>query len=308
MGKKYRLLIAGAFIVIVAAAAFIGSHNIAVFNPKGIIASRERRLMIIAIILGLLVVVPVYVITVIIALKYREGNTKKRKYNPDWDHHRGLELTWWGIPTAIIVFLAVLTWTSSHALDPYKPISSSAKPLTIQVVALDWKWLFIYPKQNIASVNYLQIPVNTPVTFDITSDAPMNSFWIPQLGGQIYAMPGMSTQLHLMASQPGSYAGSSANISGNGFAGMTFTAKAVAPADFSHWVAQVKKSSGNLSFSEYAKLVKPSQNIPPTYYASAASGLYDYTVAKYNEPAGLLGTPGSQTGYQLPAGHTGGHE
>lgn len=308
MGKKYRLLIAGAFIVIVAAAAFIGSHNIAVFNPKGIIASRERRLMLIAIILGLLVVVPVYVITIIIALKYREGNTKKRKYNPDWDHHRGLELTWWGIPTAIIVFLAVLTWTSSHALDPYKPISSSAKPLTIQVVALDWKWLFIYPKQNIASVNYLQIPVNTPVTFDITSDAPMNSFWIPQLGGQIYAMPGMSTQLHLMASQPGSYAGSSANISGNGFAGMTFTAKAVAPADFSHWVAQVKKSSGNLSFSEYAKLAKPSQNIPPTYYASAASGLYDYTVAKYNEPAGLLGTPGSQTGYQLPAGHTGGHE
>lgn len=308
MGKKHKLLILGAIIVILAAAAFIGSHNIAVFNPKGVIASRERRLMFIAIILGLIVVIPVYIMTIFIALKYREGNRKKRKYNPDWDHHRGLELTWWGIPSAIIVFLAVLTWTSSHALDPYKPLASTVKPLSIQVIALDWKWLFIYPEQNIASVNFLQMPVNTPVNFDITSDAPMNSFWIPQLGGQIYAMPGMSTQLHLMASQPGSYAGSSANISGNGFAGMTFTAKASTSADFNRWVAQVKKSSKKLSFNEYANLAKPSQNNPLAYYASAASGLYDYTVAKYNEPAGLLGQPGSQTNNQLPAGHSGGHE
>lgn len=287
MNKKTKLLIAGTTIVIAAAAIFIGTHNMAVLNPKGIIADRERQLMFIAIGLGLLVVIPVYIMTIVIAVKYREGNAKKRKYNPNWDHHRGLEFTWWAIPSAIIIFLAILTWTSSHQLDPYKPLASKTKPLSIQVVAMDWKWLFIYPEQNIASVNYAQIPLNTPINFDITSDAPMNSFWIPQLSGQIYAMPGMSTQLHLMANQAGSYTGVSANISGNGFAGMTFTTRTDTWQKFDEWVAKVKQSPKNLSFAEYDKLAAPSKNNPIAYYSSAAHGLYDYTVMKYTVPATL---------------------
>jgi cytochrome o ubiquinol oxidase subunit 2 len=223
MGKKYKIIFGVLVIGVLIAVAvkYLKTVNIEVFNPKGSIAEKQRNLIIFASLLSLLVIIPVYILTFTFLFKYRETN-KKARYTPDWDHNRIYETIWWGIPIAVILLLSIVTWNSTHALDPYKPLSSSEKPLDIQVVALQWKWLFIYPEQNVATVNYVQIPVNRPVTFTITSDAPMNSLWIPQLGGQIYAMSGMSTQLHLIANHAGSYNGSSANISGEGFAGMRF--------------------------------------------------------------------------------------
>jgi cytochrome o ubiquinol oxidase subunit 2 len=218
-----------------------------------------------------------------IAWRYRAGNERAR-YTPDWDGNRGLELTWWGIPLAIISVLAVITWQSSHQLDPSRPLASSQSPLTVQVVALDWKWLFIYPDQHLATVNYVRLPVGRPINFQITADAPMNSFWIPQLGGQMYAMAGMSTQLHLMASQAGNYAGSSANISGRGFAGMRFTAQAVAPADFDTWVAASQHGAGHLTTSAYRNLARPSQDNPVATYAAVQPGLYDAIIMDYMMP------------------------
>ena len=164
----------------------------------------------------------------------------KAKHAPDWEHNYIAEYCWWGVPIVIIVILAVTTWKSSHDLNPFKPIESEKKPLAIQVVALHWKWLFIYPEQGIATVNFVQFPEKTPINFEITSDAPMNSFWIPQLGGQIYAMPAMRSKLHLIANEIGSFRGVSANISGKGFAGMTFTAKSSSEEDFDAWVQSGK--------------------------------------------------------------------
>lgn len=258
-------------------------HDIAVLNPRGLIAFKERSLMITATLLMLIVVIPVFILTFVISWRYRAGNTKA-KYAPDWDHHRVLEFTWWAVPTAIIVGLAVITWQSSHELDPYKPLASDKKPITIQVVALQWKWLFIYPEQHIASVNMVEFPEGTPVNFEITSDAPMNSFWIPQLGGQIYAMSGMTTHLHLMADSPGSFDGSSANLSGAGFAGMKFTAKSVPRAEFDVWAKSVERSPRHLDHGVYQALAKPSQNNPPSYYSSVTEGLYDDVVMNYMTP------------------------
>ena len=263
---------------------WVHGHNVAVLNPAGTVAHQERSLMATAALLGMLVIVPVYILTIFIVWKYREHNSRAKKYSPLWDHSRTLEAVWWAIPLLIITILSVITWRSSYALDPFRPIASNVKPLTVQVVALDWKWLFIYPAEHVASVNEVQLPVNTPIEFQITSDSVMNSFWIPQLGGQIYAMTGMSTQLHLMAGQPGSYEGSSANISGSGFAGMTFTAKAESPADFKRWVSASQHSGQSLTLSTYKQLAKPSKNNGVTYYAAPPGGLYDYVIMKYMEP------------------------
>ncbi len=292
MGKKYRLVYALVLIIGIAllAAAFLHGKNLVVLSPKGIIASKERHLMIVATLLMLIVVVPVYILTFLIAWRYRETN-RHAKYTPDWDHSPTLESIWWGVPTAIIIALGVLTWTSSHQLDPFKPLSISAKSMTIQVVAMDWKWLFIYPNQHIATVNYVEFPVGTPVDFQITSDAPMNSFWIPQLGGQVYAMSGMTSQLHLAADQVGSYRGSSANISGRGFAGMKFEAKAVSENDFLQWTLMTQQTKNNLSQKGYDDLAKPSENNPPAFYSSVPEGLFDNIMMKYMWPSSSMSHP-----------------
>lgn len=281
---------AGGIIVAVAllvvAVLYLRHFSIPVLEPRGTIARQERNLIYFGSLLSIIIIVPVFALTFMISWKYREANTKAT-YSPEFDHSRKAETIWWLIPTILIVILSVVTWNSSHQLDPFKPLASDTAPLTIQVVALDWKWLFIYPQQNIASVNMVQFPVNTPVHFVITSDAPMNSFWIPQLGGQIYAMPGMSTQLHLMASQSGSYRGSSANISGRGFADMNFTAKATSNLDFRKWVNTVKQSPNHLTADAYAELSKPSDHNTVAYYASNQPGLYDSIVIKYMTPGAL---------------------
>lgn len=286
MNRKTKLIITSllGLLIAVGLARYFSSVNIPVLEPKGVVGLGERSLLITAVLLAAVVVIPLFVMLGFIAWKYREGNPRRTKYNPEFDHSFSLEAVWWLVPTAIILVLSIITWHSSYSLSPSKALASSQKPIVIQVIAMDWKWLFIYPGQNIASVNFVQFPVNRPVDFQITSDAPMNSFWIPQLGGQIYAMPGMSTELHLSANQIGSYNGSSANISGKGFAGMTFTARASSASDFNGWVDEAKASANQLNLGTYNKLGKPSSSNPIAYYSSAETGLYNYEVMKYIMP------------------------
>ena len=282
--KSYRvvLTILGLGIVIELALLFrvlMTGKTISLLQPAGHIAEQQRDLIVFAAGLSLLVILPVFGLLFFILWRYRDGNVRA-KYSPNWDSNRTLETIWWGIPMAIILVLAIVTWNTSHSLDPYRPISDK-RPLTVQVIALQWKWLFIYPEQNIATVNYLQVPEDTPIEFRITSDAPMNSFWIPQLGGQVYAMPGMETKLHLMADGPGVYDGLSSNISGEGFSGMKFTVHSVSNQEFNSWVQTVWKSPDSLSQDTYNELVKPSKNDPVTLFASRDQTLYGTVLGKY---------------------------
>jgi cytochrome o ubiquinol oxidase subunit II len=304
ISKKAKLLLAMVVTVCVVSgiAAYLSTANIDVLNPKGTIASQEKDLIVKSVLLMALVVIPVYILTFAIAWKYREGN-KKAKYSPDWDHSPALETIWWAVPTILILVLSVMTWSSSHSLDPFKPLVSNKKPLTVQVVALQWKWLFIYPEQHIASVNMLEMPVDRPVNFQITADAPMNSFWIPSLGGQIYAMSGMSTKLHLMASETGEYNGSSANISGRGFAGMNFIARATSQADFDNWVSSNQKILEQLDLAAYTKLSAPSENNAVSFYTVPENNLYDYIIAKFLVPKDQL--PGYLSDDHLAHNHGG---
>ena len=290
MTKKSKLLpIVLILLLVGAVTAFALKGHIAVFEPAGTIAAKERNLMVFTLLLSVFVVVPVFVMTFFIVWRYRAdaAEEKRREYRPDWDRNKLIESIWWGIPCLIILVLAVVTWRATHELDPYRPLSTSKKPLTVQVVALQWKWLFIYPEQNIATVNYLQIPEDTPINFEITSDAPMNSFWIPRLGGQVYAMEGMTSKLHLMADEPGMYTGSSANLSGKGFAGMDFTVRSSTERDFMNWVETAKQTRHHLTMTEYTKLAKPSEHNPHYYYSTVTPNLYGTIVNKFMAHEGM---------------------
>lgn len=269
--------------VIALAILYICTHDITVLNPKGLIGLKERKLIVVTSILMLIVLIPVYVLTIWFASKYRADNTKA-EYKPNWGHSALAESIWWGIPLIIITILAGMTWSSSHKLNPFKPLVSDQKPITIQVVALQWKWLFIYPEQGIATLNYLKFPTDVPLNFEITADAPMNSFWIPQLGGQIYAMPAMRSKLHLIANEKGTYRGSSANLSGKGFAGMIFNAEATSQEEFNHWVNTSRQSSSRLELEEYNLLVAPSENNPVATYNLGQPKLFEIILEKYMAP------------------------
>ena len=258
----------------------LGGCNWTLLNPVGQVGIEERNLIITATLLMLLVVVPVIAMTFIFAWKYRASN-KDATYAPKWSHSTKIEVVIWTVPILIILALGVLTYKSTHALDPYRPLESDVKPLTIEVVAMDWKWLFIYPEQGIATVNKIVFPANTPINFRITSDTVMNSFFIPGLGGQIYAMAGMTTKLHLIANHNAEMDGISANYSGAGFTGMKFKAIATSQADFDAWVNEVKASPKQLDQAEYAALSKPSQNNPVALYSSYAPNLFQTIIDKY---------------------------
>ncbi|MGE1176477.1 MULTISPECIES: ubiquinol oxidase subunit II [unclassified Pseudomonas] len=258
----------------------LGGCNMTLLNPTGQVGLEQRNLIITATLLMLLVVVPVIVMTFLFAWKYRASN-KNAVYTPKWSHSTKIEVAVWTIPVLIIIALGYITYKSTHSLDPYRPIESDVKPVTIEVVALDWKWLFIYPEQGIATVNKIVFPAHTPVNFRITSDAVMNSFFIPGLGGQIYAMAGMTTKLHLIADRNAEMDGISANYSGAGFTGMKFKAIATSQEDFDAWVSEVKKAPKQLEQAEYAALAKPSQNNPVELYSSVAPNLFQTIVDKY---------------------------
>lgn len=256
---------------------------IAVLFPDGMIAREQRNLLLIIQALMLLIIIPVYILTFIFSWKYRADNPQG-KYDPDLVDNVLAEYIWWGVPLIMTLIVGFLTWVKTEQLDPFKPIESKHKEMTIQVVALQWKWLFIYPEEKIASLNFLQIPKETPIHFEITADAPMNSFWIPELGGQIYAMPKMKTQLYLVANEVGDFRGSSANLSGEGFAGMHFVTRASSEEDFHQWVESAKKSSSILNLEEYDKLAAPSKNNPVEIFQLKDENLFIQVIAKYMHP------------------------
>lgn len=249
-----------------------GCH-LALFDPKGDIGMQERHLIVLSLGIMLAVVIPVIALTLFFFWRYRATNTRAT-YAPDWAHSTPIEVVVWTIPCIIVAFLGVLIWRTTHSLDPYRPLPSNVPSVRVQVVALNWKWLFIYPDQGIATVNELVIPANTPIDFDLTADSIMNSFFIPRLGSQVYAMAGMQTQLHLIANEPGTYAGQSAAFSGSGFSDMHFLAKAVADAEFHQWLKDVKASPLKLTRNGYRSLAEPSHGYEPTVYADVDPDLY----------------------------------
>ena len=258
---------------------------IPVLDTKGLIANQERDLIFLTFGLGMLVVIPVFIMLFSVAWRYRASNTKA-KYQPDFHGHRGIEAFWWGIPCVIILILGIITGVSTHALDPFQPISSSIQPVKIQVISLNWRWLFLYPDQSIATVNYINIPKDTPIEFTITSDAPMNSFWVPALAGQVYAMSGMSTQLHVVADSVGTFTGSSANISGNGFADMHFKVNSMSEPDFKQWVKKTTRTSATnlLTDQSYKKFAADSHDQTEKSYMLMDHNLYNEIIMKYVSP------------------------
>jgi cytochrome o ubiquinol oxidase subunit II len=261
----------------------LSQGNIQLFNPQGYIALQQKNLLITYVLIMLVIVIPVFVATYFIAWKYRSSNTHAH-FTPEAKYSRFSEALLWVFPTIIVIIMSVITWDATHKIDPHQAIHSDVKPLTIQVIALQWKWLFIYPEQGIATVNYIAFPEKTPLTFTLTADGPMSSFWIPQLGGQLYAMTGMSHSLHLIADTQGEFRGSNAEISGPGFATMKFVAKATSQREFELWVEQVKQSPHALTLEEYNKLAKPSENTPPIFYNSTEDGLFNTIMMKFMTP------------------------
>lgn len=256
--------------------------DMVVLAPAGDVAAQQRDLLVVSTLLMLIIIVPVMALTVFFAWRYRHSNASAT-YAPDWDHSTKLELVIWAAPLLIIICLGALTWLGTHLLDPYRridriepgqPVTQLNKPLRVEVVALDWKWLFIYPDYGIAAVNELAAPVNQPIDFRITSSAVMNSFYIPALAGQIYAMPGMETKLHAVINRPGTYSGFSANYSGAGFSGMRFAFQGLSDDAFSQWVAQARTASAALNRDSYLELEKPSENETVRHYASVDPDLY----------------------------------
>ena len=278
-------------LTITVAAFILSGCKVAVLDPKGVVAAQQKDLLLISVLLMLLIVIPVILLVFFIATKYRASNNAD--YQPNWSHNPWLEFIWWLIPCIIIVVLASITWIYTHKLDPYRSldkhetIQAEHKQMTIQVVALQWRWLFIYPKQHIATINTVHFPVNTPVKFVITADAPMNSFQIPQLAGQIYAMNGMQTKLHLMATQKGTYRGQSTNISGVGFADMHFKAHVTSYQDFQKWVHSGKHSKAEkpLTWDVYSNHVShATRDTGVHYYYPVKATLYHKIIRQFITP------------------------
>lgn len=262
-----------------------GCNDLAIIYPKGQIGLEERSLIFTAFGLMLIIIIPVITMTIYFSIKYRISNIKNIKYTPNWDHSKKIELITWSVPILIIILLSILTWKSTHKLDPKKSIISPfcTQPIIVNVISLDWKWLFIYPQEKIAVINELVFPANTPIKFNITSNSVMNSFFIPQLGGQIYAMAGMCTELHLIANVPGQYKGISSNFSGPGFSGMKFTVIATKTnQEFENWIQKVKKSPHHINnMLIYEKLAQPSKYHPVSYFSNIQPNLFNNIISKF---------------------------
>jgi cytochrome o ubiquinol oxidase subunit II len=263
----------GGRILAAIAAAALGGCSAGVLDPKGPVASAEKLILFDSLGIMLAIVIPTIVATLGVAVWFRASNTRA-SYWPEWEYSGRLEMIVWSIPAMTVMLLGSLCWVGSHELDPGKPLVSAVKPLNIQVVSLDWKWLFIYPEQGIASVNALTIPAATPISLQLTSSGVMNSFFVPQLGSQIYTMGQMMTRLQLQADNPGTYEGRSFNFSGDGFSDMYFFVRAVPPDQFTAWAAQTKGAGTALDPQSYAELEKPSQAVPPFTYGSVSPGLF----------------------------------
>ncbi|QJR81651.1 ubiquinol oxidase subunit II [Alteromonas pelagimontana] len=273
-----------------------------ILDPKGQVGVDEKYLIIVSTALMLVVVLPVIGMTLYFAWKYRASRDHEI-YSPKWAHSVKIEAAVWSIPIIIIIVLAVITWQSTQALDPYKPLEGKGEHMTIEVVSLNWKWLFIYPEQGIATVNELVFPANVPVEYKITSASTMNSFFIPQLGSQIYSMAGMETKLHLIADEPGTFHGFSANYSGSGFTGMQFKATATkTEEDFEAWVEKVKREGRSLTQAHYEDLAHPSEDHPVEYFSTVSEGLFHSIVMKYMQSHGKMNSH-AQSGHSAQSHH-----
>ncbi|MDR3568282.1 MAG: ubiquinol oxidase subunit II [Syntrophobacteraceae bacterium] len=277
-GKGYLFFIGLASLGI--AAILGGCSKVVLLHPGGPIGNAERNLIIEAFGLMLIVVIPVIAMALWFPLKYSASN-KKAVYAPKWSGSLRLELVFWLVPVAIVAVLGYLAWSKTHQLDPYRPIEKGVRPINVQVVAMDWKWLFIYPDQKIAVVNKLVFPVGVPLSFMITSDTVMNSFFIPQLGSQMYAMAGMVTRLNLKADRPGVYYGQSQAFSGKGYADMSFQARAVSLGEFEGWLEKVGRSPHKLDSLRFKELQKPSTANHVAYFSNVAPGLFDLILRQY---------------------------
>ncbi|SDG34804.1 cytochrome bo3 quinol oxidase subunit 2 [Onishia taeanensis] len=282
--KKYLRVLSP--LVLASLALLLTGCDSALMDPKGQVGEEQRTLILTAFGLMQIVVIPVIVMTIAFAWRYRRSN-RNATYSPDWHHSNKVEAVVWFVPCVIIAFLAVLTWYTSHSLDPHKPIQAEGddanEPIVIEAVSLDWKWLFIYPEQGIATVNELAFPVDTPVRFRVTSGSVMNSFFIPRLGSQIYAMAGMDNDVHLVADEQGVYPGRSTNYSGAGFSEMTFDAHVGSQQDFESWVSKVRESSESLTFpDEYYDLAAPSENNEIQYFSETSPALYESIIKSFH--------------------------
>jgi cytochrome o ubiquinol oxidase subunit II len=268
-------------------AATLGGCDGGVLDPKGPIALAERQILFNATGIMLAIVIPVVIATLGVAFWFRASNERAR-YRPNFVYSGRIEMLVWSIPLMTVLLTGTVAWIGAYDLDPPKPIASSTKPIKVQAVSLDWKWLFIYPEQGIASVNYLMVPAGTPVSFELTSSGVMNSLFVPQLAGQIYTMAGMVTRLNLRADHSGTYRGMSANFSGDGFADMYFKVDAVAPDAFAQWVGSTRNAGPVLDAQSYAALVKPSKAVAPFTYRSIVDGLFAGILNAASQPvAGL---------------------
>ena len=254
-------------------ATILGGCSEGVLDPQGPIAAAERQIMFNATGIMLAICIPTMLATLGVAWWYRASNTRA-EYLPEFEYSGRLELLIWSIPILTVILVGGVAWVGSYDLDPPKPIASTVKPIRVQVAALDWKWLFIYPDEGVASVNHLTVPAGTPISFEITSSGVMNSFFVPQLGSQIYAMAGMVTRLNLQADHPGTFRGISANYSGAGFSDMHFDVDAVPPEQFAEWVKTARNSGPVLDAQSYADLVKPSEAVAPFTFRAVAPGLF----------------------------------
>ena len=248
-------------------------------DPKGPIALIERDLLFDAFGLMLIVVIPVFLMAFGFVWRYRAS--RKATYTPNWGYSVWMDALVWLVPAALVLTIGTMVWKYTHQLDPYKPLASDVAPLEVQVIAQDWKWLFLYPEQKVAVVNELVFPSATPLTLRITSDTVMNSFLIPALGGQIYAMAGMETRLNLLADEPGEFRGRNMQFSGDGFPNQFFHAKATTTEEFEAWLDKVRQSSDALNAATYEQLAKPSELHPVTYYATFEPDLFARIIAKY---------------------------
>jgi cytochrome o ubiquinol oxidase subunit 2 len=254
-----------------------------VLSPIGPIGAAERIILLDSVAIMLTIVVPTIVATLAFAWWFRAGNTRAR-YLPTWQYSGRLELLVWSVPALIVLFLGGVAWIGAHDLDPARALDSSAKPLEVEVVSLDWKWLFIYPGQRVASVNRLVVPTGVPLHLRVTSATVMNVFFVPRLGSEIYSMNGMATQLNLQADSRGSYQGLSANFSGDGFAGMHFDVQAVTAADFDSWTAAARQGATVLDDTSYRGLLRQSENVEPYTYADVQPGLFNRIVSRQLPP------------------------
>ena len=279
----------------------------AVLSPAGPIGEGDRIVLLDSLAIMLAIVVPTIVAILAFAYWFRASNTRAR-YLPDWAYSGRLELIVWSIPALVVFFLGGIAWISSHLLDPAVPLKSKAEPVEVQVVSLDWKWLFIYPHQNVASINRMVVPAGVPLDLKITSASVFNAFFVPRLGTMIYAMYGMTTRLNLQADRPGVYPGLSAHFSGDGFPGMAFDVQAVSPEQFAQWAAATRVNGPVLDEAAYRQLLKQTQDVSPYTYRSVQPGLFDDIVEQRlppgeGPPAVLVPRRASSSSIAMAEGH-----